>query len=79
MQAQFTALNTVAQGTSRVTEAVFENRLMQAHEMKRMGADIVIEGDSARITGRAACRGTRNGVGFARFSQSGDCRLGGLG
>ena len=57
MQAQFTALNTVAQGTSRVTEAVFENRLMQAHEMKRMGADIVIEGDSARITGRPSLQG----------------------
>ena len=54
---QFTALNTVAQGTSRVTEAVFENRLMQAHEMKRMGADIVIEGDSARITGRPSLQG----------------------
>ena len=57
MQAQFTALNTVAQGTSRVTETVFENRLMQAHEMKRMGADIVIEGDSAAITGRPSLQG----------------------
>ena len=57
MQAQFTALNTVAQGTSRVTETVFENRLMQAHEMKRMGADIAIEGDSARITGRPSLQG----------------------
>jgi len=57
MQAQFTALNTVAQGTSRVTETVFENRLMQAHEMKRMGADMVIEGDSACITGRPSLQG----------------------
>ncbi len=57
MQAQFTALNTVAQGTSRVTETVFENRLMQAHEMKRMGADIVSEGDSACITGRPSLQG----------------------
>ena len=57
MQAQFTALNTVARGTSRVTETVFENRLMQAHEMKRMGADIVIEGDSACITGRPSLQG----------------------
>jgi UDP-N-acetylglucosamine 1-carboxyvinyltransferase len=57
MQAQFTALNTVAQGLSRVTETVFENRLMQAHEMKRMGADIVIEGDSACITGRSSLQG----------------------
>ena len=57
MQAQFTALNTVAQGTSRVTETVFENRLMQAHEMKRMGADIAIEGNSACITGRPSLQG----------------------
>ena len=57
MQAQFTALNTVAEGTSHVTESVFENRLMQAHEMKRMGADIVIEGDSAHITGRPSLQG----------------------
>ena len=57
MQAQFTALNTVAQGTSRVTETVFENRLMQAHEMKRMGADIVIEGDCACIAGRPSLQG----------------------
>ena len=57
MQAQFTALNTVAQGTSRVTETVFENRLMQAHEMKRMGADIVSEGDSACISGRRSLQG----------------------
>ena len=57
MQAQFTALNTVARGTSRVTETVFENRLMQAHEMKRMGADITIEGDSACITGRPSLQG----------------------
>ena len=57
MQAQFTALNTVPQRTSRLTETVFENRLMQAHEMKRMGADIVIEGDSACITGRHSLQG----------------------
>ena len=57
MQAQFTALNTVAQGKSRVTETVFENRLMQAHEMKRMGAEIAIEGDSACITGRPSLQG----------------------
>ena len=57
MQAQFTALNTVAQGKSRVTETVFENRLMQAHEMKRMGADIAIQGDSACINGRPSLQG----------------------
>lgn len=52
MQAQFTALNTVAEGVGRVTETVFENRLIQTHEMNRMGADILIEGNTAIVTGR---------------------------
>lgn len=52
MQAQFTALNAIAVGQSTVVETVFENRLMQAHEMRRMGAEIEISGESARITGR---------------------------
>jgi UDP-N-acetylglucosamine 1-carboxyvinyltransferase len=51
MQAQFTAMNAVAEGTSTVTETVFENRLIQAQEMIRMGARIVIEGNTAIITG----------------------------
>ena len=57
MQAQFTALNTIADGVGRVTETVFENRLVQTHEMNRMGADIVIDGNSALIRGRAALLG----------------------
>ena len=57
MQAQFTALNAVAEGQARVTETVFENRLMQAHEMKRMGADITVTGDEAVIRGREALQG----------------------
>ena len=57
MQAQFTALNTVAEGRARVTETIFENRLMQAHEMKRMGANIVIETDTAITSGRSALQG----------------------
>jgi len=57
MQAQFTALNAVARGQSIVVETVFENRLMQAHEMRRMGAEIDITGDSARITGREQLQG----------------------
>lgn len=52
MQAQFTALNTVAEGVGRVTETVFENRLIQTHEMNRMGADILIDGNTAIVTGR---------------------------
>jgi len=51
MQAQFTAINAVAEGVSRVVETVFENRLIQAHELNRMGANITIEGNTAIITG----------------------------
>lgn len=51
MQAQFMALMSVAQGTSVISETVFENRFMHADELKRMGADIKIEGRSAIIEG----------------------------
>lgn len=57
MQAQFTAMNAVAAGVSTVTETVFENRLMQTHEMNRMGAHIVVEGNTAIITGQAGLQG----------------------
>ncbi|ARN74866.1 UDP-N-acetylglucosamine 1-carboxyvinyltransferase [Oceanicoccus sagamiensis] len=51
MQAQFTAMNAISEGTSRVTETVFENRLNQTQEMNRMGAKISIEGNTAIIQG----------------------------
>lgn len=51
MQAQFMALNTVATGTSKVTETIFENRFMHVQEMQRLGADIDIEGNTALVTG----------------------------
>lgn len=51
MQAQLTAMNTIAEGTSTIVETIFENRLNQTQEMKRMGADITIEGNTAVITG----------------------------
>ncbi|HKH19496.1 MAG TPA: UDP-N-acetylglucosamine 1-carboxyvinyltransferase, partial [Gammaproteobacteria bacterium] len=51
MQAQFTALNTVASGGGAVTETVFENRFMHVQEMQRMGADIHVEGNSAITRG----------------------------
>jgi UDP-N-acetylglucosamine 1-carboxyvinyltransferase len=57
MQAQFTAMNAIADGTSAVTETVFENRLIQTHEMNRMGANIVIEGHTAIITGQETLNG----------------------
>lgn len=51
MQAQFMSLMALSQGTSIVTETVFENRFMHAEELRRMGADIKIEGRSAVIEG----------------------------
>jgi UDP-N-acetylglucosamine 1-carboxyvinyltransferase len=57
MQAQFTALNCVAEGVATVTETVFENRLIQTHEMNRMGAHITIEGNTAIITGQESLKG----------------------
>ena len=51
MQAQFMALNVVAQGASRVTETIFENRYMHVQELQRLGADIQVEGKVALITG----------------------------
>lgn len=50
-QPQFTSLLSICEGTSLVTETVFENRFMHIHELKRMGADIHIEGQSAIIKG----------------------------
>jgi len=51
MQAQFTALNAVAEGTSTITETVFENRFMHVQEMQRMGADIKLQGNTVIVTG----------------------------
>ena len=51
MQAQFTALNAVSQGTAVISETVFENRFMHVHELRRMGADIQLEGNTAVIHG----------------------------
>ncbi|MDF2929632.1 UDP-N-acetylglucosamine 1-carboxyvinyltransferase [Anaerospora sp.] len=57
MQAQFMALTTIARGTSVVTETVFENRFMHVDELKRMGANIKIEGRSAVVEGSARLLG----------------------
>jgi UDP-N-acetylglucosamine 1-carboxyvinyltransferase len=51
MQAQFMALNTVAQGSSRVTETIFENRFMHVNELVRLGANIVVDGHTALVQG----------------------------
>ncbi len=57
MQAQFMAVNSIANGPSRVTETIFENRFMHVQEMNRLGASIQIEGNTAIITGVARLRG----------------------
>ncbi|MEW6714791.1 MAG: UDP-N-acetylglucosamine 1-carboxyvinyltransferase [Nitrospirota bacterium] len=51
MQAQFMALMSVSDGTSFITENIFENRFMHVAEMKRMGADIRVEGSTATVRG----------------------------
>ncbi len=51
MQAQFMALMSLARGTSRITETIFENRFQHALELKRLGADISVEGHTAIVKG----------------------------
>jgi UDP-N-acetylglucosamine 1-carboxyvinyltransferase len=51
MQAQFSALNSIAEGVGTITENVFENRFMHVHELERLGADIRLEGKTAVIKG----------------------------
>lgn len=57
MQAQFTAMNAMATGVALVTETIFENRLIQTHEMNRMGADIELRGNTALIRGVPKLKG----------------------
>jgi UDP-N-acetylglucosamine 1-carboxyvinyltransferase len=51
MQAQLMALNTVASGTAVITETIFENRFMHVQELRRLGADIEVEGNTAFVRG----------------------------
>ena len=57
MQAQLMALMTLADGTSRITETIFENRFMHVPELSRMGADIAVTGNTAEVTGVSGLRG----------------------
>lgn len=57
MQAQFTALNAVAEGTGSITETVFENRFMHVHEMNRMGASMRVEGNTVIVEGVSHLKG----------------------
>ncbi|HQR03724.1 MAG: UDP-N-acetylglucosamine 1-carboxyvinyltransferase [Proteobacteria bacterium] len=57
MQAQFMAINTVAEGTAVIRETIFENRYMHAVELIRLGADIRIDGNTAVVQGKPALEG----------------------
>ncbi len=57
MQAQFMTLNCVADGTALVTETIFENRFMHVQELRRLGADIEVEGNTAVIRGVSRLQG----------------------
>ncbi|GFZ78641.1 UDP-N-acetylglucosamine 1-carboxyvinyltransferase [Pseudohongiella nitratireducens] len=57
MQAQFMALNAIAEGVGIVTETVFENRFMHVHEMNRMGASMKVQGNTVTITGVEQLKG----------------------
>ncbi|HWV15616.1 MAG TPA: UDP-N-acetylglucosamine 1-carboxyvinyltransferase [Cellvibrio sp.] len=57
MQSQFMAMNAVAEGESHITETIFENRLVQVNELNRMGAHIILEGNTALVTGVERLRG----------------------
>ena len=57
MQAQFMALNCVADGVGQITETIFENRFMHVFELQRLGADIQIEGNTATVKGVAKLAG----------------------
>ena len=51
MQAQFMAVNAIAEGTARITETIFENRFMHVNELIRLGANITVDGHLAVVTG----------------------------
>jgi UDP-N-acetylglucosamine 1-carboxyvinyltransferase len=57
MQAQFMALNAIAEGSAMVVETIFENRFMHVQELRRLGADIEVEGNTAVIKGCAQLEG----------------------
>ena len=57
MQAQFSILNAVAEGSGSITETVFENRFMHVQELQRMGADITVNGNTAVVKGVLSLNG----------------------
>ena len=59
MQAQFMAMNSVSVGLSNIKETIFENRFMHAQELRRLGANISISGNVAKVNGVKKLRGAR--------------------
>jgi UDP-N-acetylglucosamine 1-carboxyvinyltransferase len=59
MQAQLMAVAAIGQGTSIITETIFENRFMHVQELRRLGAEIEVDGHTAVVKGVAALSGAR--------------------
>jgi UDP-N-acetylglucosamine 1-carboxyvinyltransferase len=59
LQAQFMALMTMAEGTSHITETIFENRFMHVAELARLGADITLDGQTAIVKGVSSLKGAQ--------------------
>jgi UDP-N-acetylglucosamine 1-carboxyvinyltransferase len=59
MQAQFMAVNCIAEGVARVSETIFENRFMHVNELLRLGARIEVEGHTAVVQGVASLSGAK--------------------
>jgi UDP-N-acetylglucosamine 1-carboxyvinyltransferase len=59
MQSQLLALMSISEGTSDITESIFENRFKPAHELNKMGAEISINGKTAVVKGRKRLKGTK--------------------
>jgi UDP-N-acetylglucosamine 1-carboxyvinyltransferase len=70
MQAQYMALMTQAEGTSVITETIFENRFLHALELMRLGADITLEGRRAVVRGRTRLAGAKVQASDLRASAS---------
>ncbi len=70
MQAQFMALNTIAEGIGTITETIFENRFMHLQELLRMGANIALKGNTAICTGIANLQGAQTMATDLRASAS---------
>ena len=59
MQAQFMALDCIAEGSAKITETIFENRFMHVNELLRLGAQIEVDGRTARVHGVPQLSGAR--------------------